>query len=239
MTRGVPAIAIFRRCRRAGHHPLEPETLHNFAVYVERGRFDSKGVRRQAGQSFNIERRAGLGVFWYQWNVFSPKHENVTAMRFYKVIAKLVHEDLVAGIDRASGNHFVAPIVNTGGDLKVGSQLIRWTINQEFLMLADNPRPGEEKEKFPLLDLQHLIVLLGDHVDVITAANNEFSSLPKNIRWRRSHRAANDSIEGRLHRSRRNFERLQEIRSNPDCDYDRDQNYFDIFAPMRFPGHRR
>ncbi len=105
-------------------------------------------------------------------------------------------------------------------------------------MLADNSRPGEEKEKLLLLDLQHLIVLLRNDVDVISAAKNELRHLPQHIWWRRSHRVSDNSVQRRLHRAGWNFERLQKIGTNPDRDHDGDENDFDILAPVRFPRHR-
>src|SRR5947209_8846500 len=106
-------------------------------------------------------------------------------------------------------------------------------------MLADDPRPGEKEEKLLLLNLQHLVVLLRHHVDVIASANDELLNLPKKIWRRRSHGTADDSVQGRLHRPGWNLERLQEIRADSHRDDNGDQNDFDIFAPVRFPRDRR
>src|SRR5437879_7778808 len=96
-----------------------------------------------------------------------------------------------------------------------------------------------EKEKLLTLNLQDLVVYPGNHVDVVAPANDELGDLLENI-WRlRRHRPPDNAVEGRLHRTGRNFERLQEIGTNTDRNDDRDQNYFTIFPPVRLPRHRR
>src|SRR5437764_6766624 len=108
-----------------------------------------------------------------------------------------------------------------------------------MLVLADDARPGEEKEKLLLLDLQDLIVFLRHYIDVIASAKNELRHLLQQIRRWRGHGPADNSVERRLHRAGWNLERLQKIRADPDRDDDCDQNDFDILAPVRFPGDRR
>ena len=73
-------------------------------------------------------------------NVSGAKNEHVAAVRFDKVVAELVHENLVAGIDRAPGDYFAALVTHSGRNLKVGSQLLRRAINQaRLLVLKDDP----------------------------------------------------------------------------------------------------
>ena len=46
---------------------------------------------------------------------------------------------------------------------------------------------------------------------------------------------ADDAVQRRLHRAGRNFERLDEIGADADRDDDRDQDDFDVFAPVQLP----
>ena len=48
----------------------------------------------------------------------------------------------------------------------------------------------------------------------------------------------NDAIQGRLHGARRDFEWLQEVRTNTYGHDNRDQNHLTIFPPVRFPRYR-
>src|SRR5689334_10272503 len=170
--------------------------------------------------------------------MFGPEHKNVAAMRFHKVIAEFIDENLVTGVDRAPGNNFVATISNPRRNLEVRAQLVWRAVNHEMLVLADDPRPGEEEEKLLLLDLEHLIVLLRNYINIIASTEDELRDLLKEIRRRFSHGPADNSVQGRLHRAGGNLERLQKIRADANrYDY-RNQNDFNILAPVRFPRHR-
>src|SRR5436853_4704366 len=106
-------------------------------------------------------------------------------------------------------------------------------------MLTDDSRPGEEKEKLLTLNLQDLVVLAGNHVDIVAPAKNKLGDLLEKI-WRfRCHRVPDDAVERRLHRAGRYFERLQKIGTNSDRDDNCDQNHFAVFPPVRLPGYRR
>src|SRR5438128_8672878 len=106
-------------------------------------------------------------------------------------------------------------------------------------MLTDDSRPGEEKEKLLALNLQDLVVLARNDVDVIAAAKNKLSDLLENTRRFLRHRMPDDAVERRLHRTGRDFERLQIVGANTDRHDDCDQNDFAILPPMRLPRHRR
>src|SRR2546430_10588076 len=159
-------------------------------------------------------------------------------MRFDEVVTELVHKYLIAGVDRAAGNDFAAPITNSRRDSKVSTQLLGRTINSELLMLADDPRPGEEKEKLLALNLQDLVVFGRDDVNVIAAAKNEFGNLLQNVWGLRRHRVTDNSVQRGLHRTGWNFEWLEKIGTNADRHHDCDQDHFAVLPPVRLPSHR-
>ena len=45
-------------------------------------------------------------------NISGAKDKHIAAMRFDEVVTKFVHEHLVARIDRAAGNDFIAAIAD-------------------------------------------------------------------------------------------------------------------------------
>src|SRR5438876_11835481 len=113
-------------------------------------------------------------------------------------------------------------------------------------MLADDSRPGEEKEKLLTLHLQDLVVFFGDNVDVVAPEDDKLSNSSHQIRrWcirRKSFEIPcaaavlvmtflfcgdvlfpivevlipDDPAKRRLHRTSRYFERLQQVGANTD-----------------------
>jgi hypothetical protein len=53
-----------------------------------------------------------------------PKDKNVTAMRLHEVVAKFVHEHLVACVDCSSGDNFAAVIHPTGQNVEIMTERI-------------------------------------------------------------------------------------------------------------------
>src|SRR5690242_11191292 len=160
-------------------------------------------------------------------------------MRFHKIIAELVDEDLVPGIDGAAGDNLAPRERLIFSNVEIASQLIWRAVNPiELLVATNDPRERKEETKPYGFNFFDLIVLLRHHIDVIATAENELRDLLEEIWRRRGRRMANDSVERRLHRAGWNFKRLQKIGANTDRDDDGHQNHFDILAPMRFPRHR-
>src|SRR5438105_10937798 len=161
-------------------------------------------------------------------------------MRLDEVVGELVHKDLIARIDRTARDDLAAAISVSRKNIEIVPQCFRRHVNQKLLVLTNETRESEEKEKLFLLYLQDLIVLARDDVDVISAAHHEFSDLLKKIRQRdcRFYFVTDDPVERRLHRTGWDFERLQKIGTNSYRYHNRDQNYFAIFPPVGFPRHR-
>src|SRR5439155_14343980 len=207
------------------HHSLETKAFHDLSIDEQLRRLDPQRVPRQTSQTFYVE----LSLIANIGNIFRAKNEYIAAMGLDEVVTKFVHEDLVTRIDHTAGDDLAASIADSRRYPKVGSQLLRRTINPVFFVPTDDPRPGEEKEKLLTLNLQDLVVYPRNHLEVAAPANDELGDLLENI-WRlRRHRPPDNAVEGRLHLTGRNFERLQEIGTNTDRNDDRDQNYFTIF----------
>src|SRR2546430_16963622 len=106
-------------------------------------------------------------------------------------------------------------------------------------MLTDDSRSSEEEDILLTLNLQHFIVLLRYHIDVVAPADDELRNLLQDVRWRPRHRVTDDAVESGLHRTGRNFEWLEEIGPNSNRNDDRHEDDFHVLSPMRFPSDRR
>src|SRR2546423_2166089 len=118
--RAVTAIAVFR-----AHHSLETVALRDFSVRVELRRLNSQFVSGQTRETFDVK----LCLIADLLNVFSAKNKNIAAMRFDKVVAELVHENLVTRIDRAACDHFTCAVTNPGRNAKIGGELFGRAVN--------------------------------------------------------------------------------------------------------------
>src|SRR5262249_26817703 len=155
-----------------------------------------------------------------------------------EVVAAFIDKDLIACVDRTLGDNLAAMNNPTAKDVKVLAKRFGRGVYEETLPLAYQSRKGKEEGYFLWHDLKNLVVLARNQVDVIATQKNEFDGLSQNI-WRGlAARMTDNSVERRLHRAGRNFERLQKIGANPDGDHDRNQNHFAVFSPVRFPRHR-
>jgi hypothetical protein len=111
-----------------------------------------------------------------------------------EVVTKFIDEDLIARVHRAPGDNLIAPANPFRENVKIVNERFRRSVNKKLLMLTDETREGEKEEKFLLLDLQDLIILMRHDVDVIAAEHNELADLPQNVRrWCRAG-MADDSI---------------------------------------------
>src|ERR1700720_3386277 len=133
-TQAVTTISIRRR-----HHALETAALRFLSIDIKPWRIDPQRVARQSGEALDIKRLACIDVARYSRNVVRSKYKNVAAMWFDEVIGKLVHEDLVAGVDRAARDDFSAVKGAAGKYRKVVRQGVLWRVNQKTLVLANQP----------------------------------------------------------------------------------------------------
>src|SRR4030095_9517848 len=128
MPRPITAISVLR-----AHHPLETVTLGDFPIREELRRLNSQSVAGQTGQTFDVE----LSLVADVGNIFCAKNKNAAPMRFDEVVTELVHENLIAGVDRAACDHLTAPVTDSRRDAKVAGQLFGRTIDPvELLVLA-------------------------------------------------------------------------------------------------------
>src|SRR4030095_9593230 len=154
-------VSVFR-----AHHPRETVTLGDFPIREELRRLNSQSVSGQTGQTFDVE----LSLIADVGNIFCAKNKNVAPMRFHEVVTELVHENLIAGVDRSACDHFTAPVTDSRRDAKVAGQLLGRTIDPvELLVLAFDSREGEEEQKLLSLNLQDLVVHFRNDVDVVSA----------------------------------------------------------------------
>src|SRR5438128_5318869 len=101
--------------------------------------------------------------------MIGAEDENIAAVRLHKIVTHLVDENLVPGIDGAARNDFAAFVMVADRDFEIVAQLVRRTIDEELLPLADQPRKCEEEEKPLLLDVFDLVIFVRDDIDVIAA----------------------------------------------------------------------
>src|SRR5205807_2028805 len=166
-------------------------------------RVDPQRVSRRTGQSLNVKRLASFRIARNSGNIIRSENKNITTMRLDEVVGELVHKDLIARIDRTARDDLAAAISVSRKNIEIVPQCFRRHVNQKLLVLTNETRESEEKEKLFLLYLQDLIVLARDDVDVISAAHHEFSDLLKKIRQRdcRFYFVTDDPVERRLHRT--------------------------------------
>ena len=94
-------------------------------------------------------------------------------MRFDEIVAELVDENLVAGIDRAASEDLALfGTVRPGTTFQVHATFPA-THRRGNSGAGKYARKGEEEEKFFLLHLQDLVVLPRNHVDVIATQHDE------------------------------------------------------------------
>ena len=124
-----------------------PKLLRQIAIDVEVRRINSQLVARRSCQTLDVERRAGFRVFPNAEDVVGAEDKDVAATRMDEVVAELIDKNLVARIDRAARNHLSGVINVAGKDLKVLPQDLGRRIDGERLMVANDPRKGEEKRK--------------------------------------------------------------------------------------------
>src|SRR5262249_39986885 len=155
---------------------------------------DAQFVTRQTGQSLNIKRRSGDRIRANQGNIVCPEHEDITVVRLHKVVAALINKDLIACVDRTSGNNLAPVNKPAGKDVKVLTQRVGRSVYEKTLPLAYQSRKGEKESYFLGDNLENLVVLLCNHVDVIATLKNKFDDLSHHI-WRRvSARMTDNSI---------------------------------------------
>jgi hypothetical protein len=163
--------------------------------------------------------------------MIGAKDKNVATMWMDKVIAKLIDENLITSIDGAARDRLAGMINVAGEDLEILPQNLRRCVNREGLMIADDPRKGEEEEELSGRNIHDRVLRARDDVDVVAAEDDKINHLLKEVRRGCGRGMADDAIERRLHRAGRDFERLDEVRPDADRYDDRDQDHFDIFAP--------
>src|SRR6266404_3211809 len=193
------------------HNAREAKTLSFFSIDIEKWRADLQGVTRQAGQALYIKRRACFRIFTNPQYVVCAKNKHVATMRFDEIITDFIDEDLIARVHIAARNYFTAPADPPRKNVKIMAERFWRRVNQKMLTLASEPGECKKKEKFSLIELYDLVILLRDNVDIIAPEDDELADLPQKIRRRCHRRMTDDSIQGRLHRASRNLERLQEI----------------------------
>src|SRR5262249_22070296 len=230
-------ISPVRRSRR--HHPLESVALSLVAVDVEKRRIDAQLVARQTGQSLNVKRRAGNRIPADRRNTICSEDKHIPVVRLNKVVAEFIDKHLIARVDRASGYDFAAMTKPTGKDVEILTKRVRRGVYEKTLPLTHEFRKSKKERDFSRHDLENLVVLARNNVNVIATQNKDLHDWPQIVGRRAGTGMPNDPIKGRLHRAGGNFERLQKIRANPDRDYDRPQDTFAVFPPMRFPSYRR
>src|SRR5205085_3468773 len=213
----IPARRITAIGRLGRHDPRKAITLRHFVAYKKKRRIDSQNVAGKAGQALDVKRMfARLRVGRDAENLVRPEDENISPVRFQEIVAELVHENLVAGIDGATGDDFALLVLVPRQDLEILAQGIGRRVNEDILPLTFDARKGKKEPEFFRENLLDAIVLGGNDVDVIASEHKKLRHLPQNI-WRRLvHGVANDAVKRRLHGTGWNFERLQEI--GPDAD---------------------
>ena len=80
-------------------------------------------------------------------------------MRFNKVVAELIHKDLVACINCASGNDLAAVTKATRQDVEIMTERIGRGVHEKILSRADQSRKRKEEEHLLRHDFKNLIVL--------------------------------------------------------------------------------
>ena len=110
-------ITAVWRSRR--HHPFEAVALGFFTVDEKKWRIDAQLVVRQTGQSLNVKRRSGDRIRANRRDIVCSKDENIPVVRLNKVVAAFIDKDLVARVDRASGDNLAAMNKPTGKDVEI------------------------------------------------------------------------------------------------------------------------
>src|ERR1051326_3027338 len=112
-----------------------------------------------------------------------PEYKHVAPARLNKVVAALVYKDLVACVDCSSGNDLAAMTNPTGKNVEIVTERLGRRVNKKVLPAADQSRKCEKEQNFLGHNLDNLILLLGNHVNVIATENNELADLSQNV-WR-------------------------------------------------------
>ena len=98
-------------------------------------------------------------------------------MRLNKVVATFIDKDLVARVNRASGDNFATMTKPAGNDIKILTKRVWRGVYEETLPLTYEARKSKKEGYFPGDDLGNLVILARNHVDVIAPQNNKFDDL--------------------------------------------------------------
>ena len=98
-------------------------------------------------------------------------------MRPDKIIAEFVHENLITGINAAARDHLAAFVTRTGCHLEIVRQGRLRSVDPMHPTVSDDARPGKEEKILLFYDFPDSLVFGRDHVDVVTAENEEFGDL--------------------------------------------------------------
>ncbi len=116
-------------------------------------------------------------------------------MRLDEIVAELIDENLVAGVDRAARDHLAAAVDVPGPDLEILAQGIRRRIDEKILARADDAGKGEEEAKLLRHDPLHAVVFLRNDVDVIASEDEELNDATNDIRRRLRARMTDDPVQ--------------------------------------------
>src|ERR1700741_1665836 len=151
------------------------------------------------------------------------EYENVAPMRTGKVVAELVDKDLVPEVRISTQDRLSLLILLTKHR---ASFVERWQYTELLQLIRCDPdrispsrshldqRSIPQPPQFHGADLcDAIVILLGNHIRIGASLNDKLKSLHQEVRSRTIDGLGNDATQRRLHRSGRNFERLQIIRS--------------------------
>src|SRR5262249_20062243 len=127
-------ITTIRRSSR--HHSFKAVALGLFSVDVKKWRIDTQLIARQTGPSFNIKKRPGDRIRPYRRNIVCSEDKNVTVAGLNEVVAAFIDKDLVACVDRASGDNLAAMNKPAGRDVKILTKCVGRGVYEEILPLA-------------------------------------------------------------------------------------------------------
>ena len=72
--------------------------------------------------------------------MIGAKNEDVAAMRLEEIVADLIDENLVAGVDRAARDYFTAADGPADKHVEIVAQRLGRRIDEILAMIADDPR---------------------------------------------------------------------------------------------------
>ena len=216
--------------------------VRELSVDVQARRLDPEHVAGRAGQPldvvFGMDRGVQLGPL-FGGDVHRIENKNVPAPGQPEVVGEFVDEHLVAGVDVAvrDGRARLVGLAQVDAEA-VLAHVMRQRVRRGVDGI-DAPagtvdfRVVEEAETFGGHQLDHLVVHRGNHVDIGAAEPQTRAQFSQRTGGSLADRRGmpDDAVEGRLHRTGRNLEGLDEIGANGNRQHEGDQQHLAILPP--------